>query len=222
MKVCLQLRIVCLIALGSFVLPSSYAGIISGDFEAGDFTGWSINTTGGGFFRPSGAYIIDSSAGHVAEVYSEAGPSPGQNITSLSQEFSASEFQQLQIDARSSTFGIIPGGYDMRLSVIHLETGQGSSRQFFQNDPWQTYTMPLSLSGNYRITARSEAFMNFTPGGALAGASLFIDNLRLIPEPSEATIIIVGLIVYFLSGTRRRYVTESRSSNVESHTCPTR
>lgn len=185
-------------------LPAE-AGIVNGNFETGDFTGWDVNDSVVSPAVPIAASVTSFNGSYVGQL-EYAGNQEGLFEGSISQDFTALEgqflyyrlFMRMGSDAAEGQ----PSGQQQF-------TGRLTNLDTLSELPFVTYTTPgtgpfLAIlnfgtanintplsAGNYRL--RFATRLNNT-AGPNTQFLMRLDNVRLVPEPATWLIAVVGSV----------------------------
>lgn len=194
------------------------AGIVNGNFETGDFTGWDVNSSVLPPATPMSAAVTTFNGSQMAQ-FEYAGNQAALVEGSISQDFTALEgqflhyrlFMRMESDAAVGQ----PSGQQQF-------TGRLTNLDTLSELPFVTYTTPgtgpfLAIlnfgtanintplsAGNYRLRFATRLE---NPTGPNTQFLMRLDNVRLVPEPSTWLMSLVGFVVFAGYAWRR-----SRSS----------
>jgi hypothetical protein len=222
----MQMRIVLVLLVALAAMPSPHharAGIVNGDFQTGDLTGWVANSLVGpsDIAIPVGVTVVN---GSPAGTLSYSGTAGGQFVGSLLQDFSITTTSKLQFDITfvlSSTVaqGQSPGLQSAEVDVIDLLDDSIVSRIQAQGPETGPYTFGVgNLTRNPYLRTSSfpmppanyelRLLLNLTnPAGPLTQGLLTIDNVVLLPEPSTFALAALGFAALVAWRWRRRWAT---------------
>jgi len=227
----------CAVVVGCvFASDLTRAAIINGDFETGDFSGWSVDldADNGANDVPGTAQVatIDGSFRAVltaaTNVFADPGNEPYSNsLSEISQPFTLTEAATIAVDV-SGNFEAVPApfwpGGEAILQVFIADTN--SNAIFYPlhigsfNSGYHTiYSFgPLTVAkvvpaGDYMLVAHAIASNNgnLDPGGSVF-AQLTVDNFRVlaVPEPSAlALLVMAACALPLIRLCRARHVADS-------------
>jgi hypothetical protein len=232
-----MIRIISLVVAFAIVWPLSpalarAAAIVNGDFESGDFTGWTVGSPTRAPQYAADANTFNKVDVSIAAVAPNAGLSdyvarlsifvpgiprnspvdPGALFTPfISQTFTAPFSGTISFDAAwrvAPNSSIGTGGFQVSLDG----PGDSDPYSFFTHTvfgsttgPWQTYSFALPVAGQYTLKISPVMNRSLEVGSYVGGiAEVDVDNVRLelVPEPATWLMLSVGA-VFFLTLRKR-------------------
>jgi hypothetical protein len=198
------------------------AGVINGDFQTGDLTGWNANTLNPPLSSPATVDVITVGGSLVGNVQfsSSAG---GHYAGSLSQDFDTGGATKLTFDIGCSasapvtpgepdvvdTLDVLIQNLDTNTTIVHPlhlqnqlgdPTGGGLS---VQTNGLPIHTVVTLTGSNTHI--RVELLMDLhTLDGVSSSGQLLIGNVTLVPEPSTSVLAIGAALALGSMGWLRR------------------
>ncbi len=186
------------------------AGIINGDFETQDLTGWTSFAEPGSDVSAAELTVGSPFFFSTYVGFLRAQPTGDQTTSGwLEQSFNASDGDVLQFDA---DWNINQPPFGSPTTTVLLEvTGPGANYALAPTEDgpgiWSSISVPLAADGSYVLRLTVSATSTVLPiiGESRGFATARVDNVRLVPEPSSlvmATLAVVGVATY--AGRRRR------------------
>ena len=187
----------------SFVLVGrTPAGVINGDFQTGDLTGWDANSLNPPLSTPATVDVITVGSSLVGDVQFSTSVG-GHYAGSLSQDFYTGGATQLTFDIGFSasapvtsgepnvvdTLDVLVQNLDTNTTIVHTLNAQNQPDEPTGSGlVGHTNGLPIHalavLSGS-NSHVRLALLMNFhTLDGVQSSGQLLVDNVRLLPEPS--------------------------------------
>lgn len=205
-----------IITVGLMLSAQVFAdGLINGDFEANNLSGWNVSRTGHGTYQSEAAAVGGTTSNSlVGWLYSGADGSiygtSGDSQVSLSQTFYALAGQQLRFDYftyctdSAGAFRSFTNQYTCAAQALLSFNEVVVWSMSLPVDPsgnlldWGTvFTDVFEQSGDYTISFVLETWAQYSiPLEAPAAVSLSaeLDNVQVIPEPSSVLLMAIGAI----------------------------
>lgn len=185
-----------------FCSTCAFAGIINGDFETGDLTGW-----GGQENNYSGTTtvsLVDGDYAAVLQVDGQADTSntapTAQYLAFLAQSFILETPGTISFDWKGSLESIFTesAGYGGAVSVVITIDGQNTaglhaSGVVLVEQPWTTVTKALNAGPHSIYVTLARDVLE-----AEVAASIYLDNFHMVtvPEPSSALLLLLGAVTH--------------------------
>lgn len=192
------------------VCGAGRADISNGGFESGDFSGWSA-------FGPAYVREWELSRDFVPPIHDDWTPTEGTYFASLwsydpglgSNAYLSTSFHGAAGDVLSFDyffdFGDVAPNYDW--TNAYLISGADAVTLFEWNTPGHELGTDVNIdwtSVSYTLTHAGDYTLNFHVSDVNAGfeSILGVDNVRLVPEPASATLLLAGLLSLLRRRTR--------------------
>ena len=191
------------VALALTLCPQSIRAesIANGGFETGDLSHWTPSGLGYEVWW-SVKVVSDGTEGTYCaklEAFSERGPGVLHESTAnlTSDVFSASAGSVLLFDYETASSADWWFDFDPNIALAYSQVivrndGNGNQSEFVLSpSSWIEFSCPITEAGQYTIEFKA------TPPGIESASSvvLYVDNVRLIPEPATLSLLALGSLV---------------------------